>query len=352
MQSTTSTAIALLAKTIEASFVGVYITFLGQVLTLRSMQSRGVTLANMAMRNWLTQPGYILIKFTNLRHRGLTVLGGMSILASITTLLYTTASDTLVSPHLGAGPWEKGQLQSQVVGVFGTLDLLAQNCKNPIFNRLDYSDEGESCLEITTLDLSLRALNHFIETWDSFTDRTGPLDTQLYRPYPVSLMLPYLVSEADGTWIETMYSDPTRAFHDHGRIVDNITLAMPHGAVTQAPHGSTNRLLSPNDYSGLGDYQVHASAVSPASNVLCVNADKSELAPLVYTEWPFARLAEPSDTPIVTLTGVTPVQTWEDDVQLSLGQAYLNETSLDDIFLWGPNYNRMPPVFSSVCSRI
>ncbi len=62
LMSTLSTGIAFLAKTIEISFVAVFVTFLGQVLTRRSMSRGGINLAQMAMRSWVTQPGALLMQ--------------------------------------------------------------------------------------------------------------------------------------------------------------------------------------------------------------------------------------------------------------------------------------------------
>lgn len=52
---TASTLFALFAKTIELSFVTVFVTFLGQVLTRRSLvqSSRGVNIAELSMRTWV-----------------------------------------------------------------------------------------------------------------------------------------------------------------------------------------------------------------------------------------------------------------------------------------------------------
>src|SRR5438045_2031047 len=78
--STASIVFALLAKTIELSFVTVFITFLGQVLSRRSLvkNSRGVTIAEMTMRTWVIQPGFMITHFQNLQHVGLTFLGLIS----------------------------------------------------------------------------------------------------------------------------------------------------------------------------------------------------------------------------------------------------------------------------------
>lgn len=53
--STASLVTALIAKTIELSFVTVFVTFIGQVLSRRSLAkvSKGVTLAEMSMRTWI-----------------------------------------------------------------------------------------------------------------------------------------------------------------------------------------------------------------------------------------------------------------------------------------------------------
>lgn len=53
--STATLVCTLIAKTIEMSFVTVFVAFLGQVLTRRAFvkKSNGVTLAEMTMRNWV-----------------------------------------------------------------------------------------------------------------------------------------------------------------------------------------------------------------------------------------------------------------------------------------------------------
>lgn len=57
--STASLLSALFAKTIELSFVTVFVGFLGQVLSRRSFvkSSKGVSIAEMSMRTWIIQPG-------------------------------------------------------------------------------------------------------------------------------------------------------------------------------------------------------------------------------------------------------------------------------------------------------
>jgi hypothetical protein len=54
--STASIIFAIFAKTIELSFVTIFVTFLGQVLSRRSLvkTSSGVTVAELTMRTWVS----------------------------------------------------------------------------------------------------------------------------------------------------------------------------------------------------------------------------------------------------------------------------------------------------------
>ena len=95
--STASTLFAAFAKTIELSYVAVFVAFLGQVLSRRALvrKSKGITIAEMSMRLWITQPGTIFTHWETVRYAAFTLLGGLCILATLMAMVYTTASDTL-----------------------------------------------------------------------------------------------------------------------------------------------------------------------------------------------------------------------------------------------------------------
>lgn len=89
---------ALIAKSIEITFVTVFIAYLGQYLSHRAhlpKSSRGVSLAEMSMRTWITQPGSIVTNLANLWHTAKSSLGVVSLVAALLAMLYTTASNTL-----------------------------------------------------------------------------------------------------------------------------------------------------------------------------------------------------------------------------------------------------------------
>lgn len=117
---------------------------------------------------------------------------------------------------------------------------------------------------------------------------------------------------------------------------------MPHPGVYAAATSPANGIPQSADQDGIGEYAVRAGVVSPTINVMCVNISHDELAPLVYTEWPGS-----SRRPTGVGTQTKGWDGWRDEVPLSAG-SYLNRTVVDDVFRWGPEYGRWPPVFQLV----
>lgn len=132
-------------------------------------------------------------------------------------------------------------------------------------------------------------------------------------------------------------------FDVYGRIVNNVTLAMPHAGVYATATDPINGILQPNELLGLGEYSIRASVVSPVINVLCANMNHEELAPLVYTEWPHA-LTEETEIP----NQVRGQAGWTDAIPPISDTEWFNRTVVDDLFKWGEEYNRRPPYFRLV----
>ena len=129
----------------------------------------------------------------------------------------------------------------------------------------------------------------------------------------------------------------------YNRIINNVTMAMPHPGVYAAAMDPANAILQPMDLDGVGEYAIRAAVVSPAVNVLCANLAANELAPLVYTTWPRAR---------TNTTGVPGQRIgapdWQVDVPAFSKTDFGNATVVDEVFRWGAQYNRRPPVFQMV----
>jgi len=147
---TASILFALFAKSIELSFVTVFVTFLGQVLSRRSLvkASRGVTIAELSMRTWVIQPGFMITHIEHLKHVGITVLGIITLTAAIVAMFYTTASDALVSPHLKFGKPESKLMEGLVKASYANPSYIADSCKTPITPTLDPIYYGTTCLDL------------------------------------------------------------------------------------------------------------------------------------------------------------------------------------------------------------
>lgn len=94
---TASTLFAAFAKSIELSFATVFITFLGQLLSRRALfkKSEGISIAEMSYKHWLVQPGTIFSHWANLHYVFGSFLGFTTVIAAVTAIFYTTASDAL-----------------------------------------------------------------------------------------------------------------------------------------------------------------------------------------------------------------------------------------------------------------
>lgn len=159
---TASILFALFAKTIELSFVTVFVTFLGQVLSRRSLikSSRGVTIAELSMRTWVIQPGFMFTHFQHLKHVGVTFLGIITLTAAVVAMFYTTASDALVSPHLKYGNTVGQVMQGLVKASYANSLYIASTCQTPITIAMDPVN-----YELTCLDLEHAGEGRLSEYW-------------------------------------------------------------------------------------------------------------------------------------------------------------------------------------------
>lgn len=347
LPSTGTVLAALVSKSIEMSFVTVFISIIGQVLTRRSFvrKSRGMTLAEMTMRNWVIQPGSLITHFETIPYAGLTILGALSLTATLAAIFYTTASDAMVAPKLKYGHWENKELSGFIMSSYGNSEYIKETCPALFDVEVDEHSE-ESCMNVMLSGQSYRNLYSFLSTWTMINENgTSTIDDIGRRPPGTTLLHDNTTMTA--SWIETEHSNVTARFEETGRIINNVTMAMPHPGVYAAATSRINGILQPDDLAGVGEYAIRAGVVSPSLNVMCVDMTAEELAPLVYTEW---QHSQNNDT--VVDGQLTGWDGWEGEVPMPTYKDgkdnYLNRTVVDDIFRWGLKYERRPPVFQLV----
>lgn len=187
----------------------------------------------------------------------------------------------------------------------------------------------------------------FLTVWDDINSNGTSVTTDISQR-PVGTALLYDNTTLTSAWIETRFSNTTENYETRGRIINNVTLAMPHPSVYDAATNPVNKILQPNDLSGVGEYAIKASVVSPALNVMCVNISPEELSPLIYTEWPLGK--NNSNETLVPGQRIGPLD-WEQYVPPPSETEWLNRTLVDDVFRWGEQYQRRPPVFQLVSNQ-
>ncbi|EAS35859.3 uncharacterized protein CIMG_01213 [Coccidioides immitis RS] len=330
--STASLLSALFAKTIELSFVTVFVAFLGQVLSRRALAKRspGISIADMSMRSWIMQPGTLLTHWENVRYSAMTILGMAALTTAWMAMLYTTAAETLVSPKLKFGPTEDTTLYGQVASKFANKDYLANKCLTPITPEMDPLEYGGTCMQLTHVGHSYHNYQQYLADWATIS-RSGNFSSRALseRPYPTGTW--YDNTTVSGEWIDVQ--NMTELSRKHGRMVNIATAAMPHAGVFVASRDPRNKLRQPSDFAGFGEFYISASVASPAIQVTCVGMTEDELTPIVYSKWPYAQKLNFSAWPA---SAPSDIPTSPD---------MLNETVVDDIFGFGKKGDQQAPIF-------
>lgn len=322
---------SILAKLIELSFVTSFVAFLGQVLSRRAFmkeQGRGVTLSELSMWRWVVQPGTLITHWETAKYSGLTVLGILSLLSAVLATLYAPAATALVQPMLKHGHWEYGTLVGGVKTVFANPAYISNICPTPI--RTDKEHKGSTCLQIEHAGQGYHNYQRYLAIWDVAARNGNGTTDQSRRPQGFGLL--YENTTITAQW--TNIIDTKKVSKEHGRGINNVSMAMPHAGVFTAARDQRNGIMQPDELDSEGTYSLRASVPSLVMNVLCANMLKEELKPIIYDEW---------NNETVNIT------TWTRD-GLQANATTTNKTVVDDIFGWTKKDNvtmlDYPPVFA------
>lgn len=177
------------------------------------------------------------------------------------------------------------------------------------------SNLGTTCLQIEHAGQGFHNFQSYLSSWGAIsangnTSLTG--DSLAQRPPPFAML--YDNTTVIGQWITPNSENITTDSKQHQRLVQNVTMAMPHANLVQAVGDSRNHILQPRnlegstgELQGFGEYSVMASVPVPAINVLCVGLSGDELKPLIHEN-------------------------------VTLGPPYANATVVDDLFRFSESY--------------
>lgn len=276
---------AIFSKTVEISFVTVFVALLGQVLTrrafFRSNGTGGISIAEMNMRTWIMQPGSLLVGWQSVRYAN-SFIGAAVLLSAFSATWYTTASEALVSPKLKFGPIQERSISGLVRASYANAMYLGYNCEVPFATTGLDEYKNSTCLQIKHAGMGFSFLSSFLRDWTesvaagNTTDSANSFDN---RPLPVAVL--YDNTTVNGQCITPSHENITTDSSTHGRLVENVTMAMPHAGIFKAVRDSSNHILQPSDLQGAGEYIVQASLPAPIVNILCVGLSAEELSPMV-----------------------------------------------------------------------
>ncbi|KAF7185181.1 hypothetical protein HII31_13456, partial [Pseudocercospora fuligena] len=330
---------SFVAKLIELSFATIAVAFLGQALTRRALHQksvRGATLAEMNMRVWIMQPGAVMTQWDSIRYASMSILGLFALLAVLTTILYTSAATALVQPQPSLD-WQHRTLQTKVKTMFANPYYLAQNCKTPVTDAIDWNHAQITCLQMRWAASAHSSYVGFLNTWTEFTSRSGIETTLKNRPQGYAII-------NDNTTVTAPWMEIRNVSRPEGTniSINNVTMALPHPALLQAAADPVNKILQPRDSEG-AQLSIEGSLPSPFINVVCATMPERDFAPLVYTQWPERNKTSCNETSF---------KNWPTCLNYPKGlYPYLNSTEqLYDVFRWGDKYgdSAYPPVFAKL----
>ena len=278
---------ALFSKTVELSFVTVFVALLGQILSRRAFsktsgRGQGISIAEMTMRTWIMQPGSLFTHWRTVRYAAVTVLGAVALLATLAATFYTTAAEALVAPKLKFGPYQSRVLSGSVSMAFANSKYLSDNCDTPVTTTTDPTDKGTTCLQIEYAGQSYHDFSTWLAEWQQVSESGNATRTSSMqdRPKPFAMFLDN--TTVTGQWITPSNENVTADSLKHGRYVQNVTMVMPHTNIFNAVRMPANYIPQPQDLQGQGEYDISASLPAPALNVLCVSMTPDELEPMIY----------------------------------------------------------------------
>ena len=184
-----STLYAAFAKSIELSFVTVFVAFIGQALSRKALiPKKGITIAEMTMRSWVMQPGTMISHAESLRYAAATRLGVFALLVALMAMIYTTASDALVTPVLKFGKTENHIMYGKVSTSFANTKYITDNCNTPIEPTVDPDNYGQTCIQIEHSGQAYHNYMQYLTTWvDNI--KSGNLSNNITkRPDPVGMV--------------------------------------------------------------------------------------------------------------------------------------------------------------------
>ena len=129
----------------------------------------------------------------SVRYAGKTVLGVAALLVALMAMVYTTASNAIVTPVLQYGKPHHRVIYGKVSASFANSQYIMDQCKTPITPSMDPDSSGGTCISIEHPGQAYHNYMQYLTTWvDNIDSGTGS-DDLMYRPAPVGTVGSFLM---------------------------------------------------------------------------------------------------------------------------------------------------------------
>lgn len=187
--------------------------------------------------------GTIISRWESVRYGASTKLGMFALLLALMAMTYTTASDALVVPVLKFGKTESRLMYGKVSTSFANPYYIMDHCNTPIPLKTDPDNGPQTCIQIQH---SAQAYHNYMQYLTSWVDDIGSgngSDNMSQRPDPVGML--YDNTTLKGSW--TNVQNMSVLSEQFQRIVNNVSMAMPHVGIVAAAMDPVNGIIQPSD---------------------------------------------------------------------------------------------------------
>ncbi|KAH8637869.1 hypothetical protein IG631_05639 [Alternaria alternata] len=253
-----------------------------------------MTLSELTIRRWVVQPESLVTQPEIARYAGMSAFGILTLISTVLSTLYVTAATAIVQPVSQQSDWRTKSMRGLVQTDFANIGYMEELC--PMSN-LYGKNGGQICMEIDNAGKTYHNVAQYIGKWANMV-KAGESFSTVQRDRPAWIGIPYPNTTLVPQWVNVV--DTAEVSRRYRRVINNVTLALPHVGVSNAARDKRNIMPQPETSDTIEAYSLWATVLSPVMNVLCVHLNQSELEPIVYEAW--------SNNDVVNLTswGNTP----------------------------------------------
>jgi hypothetical protein len=167
---------------------------------------------------------------------GLLVFGRSYATQYCVPTMYVIAATALVQPVATESEWHSKVMTGLVSTDFASFKLIQDCCKLPIAPGIDDTCSNTTCTQISLAARSMYNEKTFLVTWSEFLESGNDTSNQGQRPAVVGLQ--YEDSTVVPQGINVI--NTTEVSNLDQRVVNNVTLALPHIGVVDTIHNQRN----------------------------------------------------------------------------------------------------------------